>query len=227
MSTAHIDVAAYSLGLLDAKDREDFEAHLAGCQSCLTELGEFAAMADLFAGVRPVSAPGDEPGDAAIADLVARRVAVQRRQTRRRALLAAAASIVLLAGGVAAGLGLASPKAKPVAQLSLTGTRHSATNLISGLRLRGVVGLVSKPWGTQVTLKLSKILGPRNCQLIAVSTTGVRRVLVGWRVPAAGYGVPDHPAPLLIVGGTAIPEQELSEIVIQVVRGPALLTIPI
>jgi len=224
VSIEHIDVAAYSLGLLDRKDREDFEAHLAECQACTAELGEFSAMADLFADHGPVVPEAEEPAQAAVADLVTRRAEAQRRQARQRAWLAAAASIVLLAGGGAAGLGLAPHQAQP-AVAQVTGQRHSATNLAT--KLRGVVGLVSKPWGTQVTLELSKVRGPLDCQLIAVSERGLRRILVGWLVPPAGYGVPGHPAPLVIVGGTSIPRQDLSEIQIQVVHGPTLLTIPI
>lgn len=224
MSIEHIDVAAYSLGLLDQKDREDFEAHLAGCQSCMAELGEFSAMADLFADLGPVTVEAEEPDESSLAHLGARSAAARRRQARQRAWLAAAAGIVLLAGGVAVGLGLAPHKVpSPVAQ-QLIGQRHSSTSLVG---LQGVVGLVSKPWGTQVTLELSKVRGPLDCQLIAVSKKGLRRVVVGWRVPPVGYGVPGHPAPLLIQGGTSIPKQDLSEIIIQVVHGSTLLTIPI
>ena len=64
MSIGHIDVAAYSLGLLDAKDREEFEAHLAQCQTCPAELAEFVAMADLFAGIDPVEAASELEVDA-------------------------------------------------------------------------------------------------------------------------------------------------------------------
>lgn len=224
MSLEHVDVAAYSLGLLDQRDREEFETHLAGCQSCTDELSEFSAMADLFADLGPVSAQASEPDESAITDLLARRAATQRRQTRRRAWLAAAAGIVLIAGGVAGGFVLAPHKGPSAVGQQLIGQRHSSTNLAG---LSGVVGLVSKPWGTQVTLKLSDVRGPLDCQLIAISKTGLRRVMVGWLVPPAGYGVPGHPAPLLIQGGTSIPRQDLSEIDIQVVHGPTLLTIPI
>lgn len=220
MSIDHIDVAAYSLGLLDRKDREDFEVHLAGCHSCMAELSEFSAMADLFADLGPVTVEPEEPDESSLAHLVARRAAARRRQT----WLAVAAGIALLAGGVAVGLGLAPHKTPTPVALQLTGQRHSSTGLAG---VHGVVGLVSKPWGTQVTLELSKVRGPLDCQLIAVSEGGLRRVMVGWRVPAVGYGVPGHPAPLLIQGGTSIPKRDLSEIVIQVVHGPTLLTIPI
>lgn len=221
MSVAHTDVAAYSLGLLDATDREDFEAHLAGCRSCTAELGEFSAMAHLFADLGPVVAQVEEPDQSAVADLVARRAAVRRRQVRQRAWFGAAAGIVLLSVGVAAGFGVA-PSAAPPA----FGQPHSATNPASGLT--GTVGLVTKTWGTQVTLKLSGLetKNALKCQLIAVSKAGLRRVMVGWLVDPPGDGVSGHP-PLLLVGGTWIAKGDLSEIQIQVFQGPTLLTIPI
>lgn len=224
MSAEHTDVAAYSLGLLETSDREEFEAHLAQCPSCPAELADFAALADLFVGVGPVSVENEEPDQAKVADLVSRRAVAARRQTRQRALIALAASLVLLAGGVAAGQAVASPKAV-TSIIRLTGSRHSATNPATGIT--GTVGLVSKPWGTLVTLDLSKITGPKDCQLIAVSRTGKRRVMMGWLVPAAGYGVPGHPAHLLIQGGTSIDLLDLSQIEVELVNGGTLLTIPV
>ncbi len=225
MSVEHTDVAAYSLGLLEASDREDFEAHLAQCPSCPSELADFAAMADLFAGLEPVAAEDEEPDQAAVADLVSRRKAAIRKQTRLRGLIAVAAGVVLLAGGVAAGQAVASPKVVTAPVARITGSRHSATNPATGIT--GVVGLVSKPWGTAVTLDLAKVRGPLDCELIAVSKSGERRVMMGWLVPAAGYGVPGHPAHLLIQGGTSIDLPNLSKIEIEVVHGGTLLTIPV
>jgi len=84
MSVEHTDVAAYSLGLLEAQDRENFEAHLAQCASCPGELADFAEMADLFVGIQPVSDELEVPDQAAVADFVSRRAAVVRRQARQR-----------------------------------------------------------------------------------------------------------------------------------------------
>jgi hypothetical protein len=71
------------------------------------------------------------------------------------------------------------------------------------------------------------VRGPLDCELIAVSKSGERRVMMGWLVPAAGYGVPGHPAHLLIQGGTSIDLPNLSKIEVEVVHGATLLTIPV
>jgi hypothetical protein len=86
---------------------------------------------------------------------------------------------------------------------------------------------VSKPWGTQVTLDLSKVRGPLDCELVAVSRNGERRVVAGWLVPAAGYGVPGHPGHLILEGGTAIATNDLARLEVDVIRGRTLLSIPV
>lgn len=225
--SAHTDVAAYSLGLLDPRDRLEFEAHLADCRSCAAELAEFAGMAELLAGVEPVE-PGpaepaetDDADEAAVVELISRRANALRRRARQRLALAAAACLVLLAGGAAVGMATAPGQASPLAQPA--GQAHSATDKLTGVS--GTVHLVAKPFGTQLTLDLSGVHGPLTCQLIAVSKTGQRVIAVGWRVPAAGYGVPGHPMHLVITGGTAIMPQDLSRVVINVVGGGTLLSI--
>jgi putative zinc finger protein len=223
MSAEHTDIGAYSLGLLDQRDRRAFEDHLASCATCGAELAELGRMSDLLAGVEPVPAASEPPvTEPEVIDLLSRRAAAQRRRSRGQVAAAAAAGIVLLAGGAAAGI--AAHPGSPSA-VALAGQRHSAT--AAGTGVTGTVGLVSMGWGTQVTLDLSKVRGPLTCELISVSRTGQQHVVLSWRVPRAGYGVPGHPAHLLVEGGTPIPRSQLAHFVITVAQGPTLLTIPV
>jgi len=62
--TAHTDVGAYSMGLLEEQDRREFEDHLAGCPACAAEVAELSPMAALLRGVElrevePAGAEGD------------------------------------------------------------------------------------------------------------------------------------------------------------------------
>ena len=224
--TAHTDVGAYSMGLLEEQDKRAFEEHLAGCPACAAELAELSPMAGLLRGVEPVIAAGDEPGEGKVADLIGRRARHQRHRSRWQVALGAAAGIVLVGGGIGLGIAAAPQHAGPPAPaLAMTGQLHSATD--PGTGAAGTVGLVAKAWGTQVTLDLSKVHGPAECELVAVSRTGERRVVMGWLVPAPGDGVPGHPTHLVIRGGTSIPRDELARVDVDVVDGQTLVSIPV
>ncbi len=230
----HTDVGAYSLGLLEEQDRLAFEDHLAGCQSCTAELAQLSPMAGLLRGIEPAGAE-DEPAEtgftkagvteAGVTELIRRRVTQQRRRRRWQVALGAAAGIVLVAGGIGIGVAEAPQHGSAPAAVVLTGQLHSATD--PGTGVAGTVGLAAKPWGTKVTMDLSKVRGPLECELVAVSRTGERRVVAGWLVPAAGYGVPGHPAHLVLEGGTSIPLRDLARIDVDVVNGRTLVSIPV
>ena len=221
MSAEHTDVAAYSLGLLTEQERQEFDDHLASCAACAAELAEFAAMADLFVGVAPVHEPEQPPDQSAVIDLLSRQAGLSRKRNRQRAALAAVACLVLLAGGILAGRAV-TPR-QPSTVVVMAGIRHQAVNPASGIK--GIVGLSPHPWGTAVVLQLAHVRGPLDCELIAVSRSGQQRVMVGWLVPATGYGVPGNPADLLIEGGTSIQMNDLASIKVQVRNGPTLLKI--
>ena len=224
--TAHTDVGAYSMDLLEEQDKRAFEEHLAGCPACAAELAELSPMAGLLRGVEPVIAAGDEPGEGKVADLIGRRARHQRHRSRWQVALGAAAGIVLVGGGIGLGIAAAPQHAGPPAPaLAMTGQLHSATD--PGTGAAGTVGLVAKAWGTQVTLDLSKVHGPAECELVAVSRNGERRVVMGWLVPAPGDGVPGHPAQLVIRGGTSIPRNDLARVDVDVVNGRTLVSIPV
>jgi len=235
--TAHTDVGAYSMGLLEERDRREFEDHLAGCPACAAEVAELSPMAALLRGVEPRGvepagaadgepAAGREPGGGDVTELLRRRARQQRQRRRWQVALGAAAGIVLIGGGIGVGIAAAPQNGPPPPPpLALTGQLHSATD--PGTGVAGTVGLVAKAWGTQVTLDLSKVHGPAECELVAVSRTGERRVVMGWLVTAPGDGVPGHPAHLLIRGGTSIPRSDLSRVDVDVVNGRTLVSIPV
>ena len=218
MSDEHVDVGAYALGLLEDEDSTAFEAHLARCPSCHAELAEFTPMKALLTGVGPVE---DLDG---VADLLSRRAAASRRRVRWTVAVGAAACVAALGGGLAAGFAVA-PNNPPPGTAVLAGQLHSATNPQTGVT--GTVGLVTKTWGTYVSLDLADVHGPLECELIAVSKTGERRVVTGWVVGVPGDGVPGHPAHLLVQGGTAISAADLARFDVIVVNGKTLLSIPV
>jgi len=218
MSDEHVDVGAYALGLLEDEDSTAFEAHLARCPSCHAELAEFTPMKALLTGLGPVE---DRDG---VADLLSRRAAASRRRVRWTVAVGAAACVAALGGGLAAGFAVA-PNNPPPGTAVLAGQLHSATNPQTGVT--GTVGLVTKTWGTYVSLDLADVHGPLECELIAVSKTGERRVVTGWVVGVPGDGVPGHPAHLLVQGGTAISAADLARFDVIVVNGKTLLSIPV
>jgi hypothetical protein len=221
--TVHTDVGAYSMGLLEEHDRREFEDHLRGCAACTAELGELSPMAALLKGVEPASAAGPQADGATVTQLISRRATQQRQRRRWQAVAGAAAGIVLIGGGIGIGAATMSQPAGPAA--AIPGQLHSATD--PGTGATGTVGLLAKAWGTQVTLDLSKVHGPVECQLVAVSRTGERRVVMSWLVPAPGDGVPGHPAHLVIQGGTSIPRSDLAHLDVDVVNGRTLVSIPV
>jgi len=219
----HIDVGAYALGLLEDEDRAAFEAHLAHCPLCHAELAEFSPMKALLTGLGPVESPEDTVSEQGVVDLLSRRAAARRRRVRWAVAVGAAACVAALGGGFAAGFTVA-PNGQAPGTAVLAGQLHSAINAQTGVT--GTVGLVTKAWGTYVTLDLADVHGPLECELIAVSKTGERRVVTGWSVGVPGDGVPGHPAHLLVQGGTAISLANLARFDVIVVNGKTLLSIP-
>ncbi|MEU5988390.1 zf-HC2 domain-containing protein [Spirillospora sp. NPDC047418] len=235
----HTDVGAYALGLLEAGDRRAFEAHLHGCGRCRAELGELSgtagALAELASGAAEpgpeAAAEGDEPSapPAPVLDMVRRRRRADRRFRRTAYAAGTAAAAVALGAGVAVGAALGGDggeerRPPPVAQ-PVTGQQFRAVDASTGAS--GTVGLVDKGWGTQVSLELRGIKGPLRCHLEAVSRSGERSVVAGWRVPDQGYGVPGQPKPLVMQGGTGLDRQDIDHFAVRLDDGGTLLTIPL
>ncbi|SEG80325.1 Putative zinc-finger [Thermomonospora echinospora] len=241
MNTRHIDVGAYALDLLEEPDRRAFEAHLATCARCHEELAALRDVAAALDGMPLLESLPETPAtDAAIVtDLVQRRAGLARRQRRSRVLLSAAAGVVLLAGGAGTGMALAdggderpgpapvvaAPPADGAQALLADGERRTATD--PGTGVSGVVAWESKQWGARVALRLSKVRGPLECRLVAVSPGGRARVVTGWSVPDKGYGVPGSPAPLTVQGGVAVQPAQIERFEVRTDDGRTLLTVPV
>jgi hypothetical protein len=242
----HTDVGAYALELLNDDDRRAFEAHLSTCEPCQAEVADFAGMRDLLSLVKdqetPEAAPEDQtpetaPDEQNVIHMLRRRRTDARRHRRRTSLLMAAAAVILVAGGATAGSaltghrtdmampGMPGTKNGPANQLMLVGERHPATNPATGVS--GTVALMRLPWGTHVGLELSKVSGPLECELVAVSKTGTERVVTGWSVPPAGYGTPAHRDPLDVHGGTSISRDQLARLDVRAIGGETLLSVPV
>jgi hypothetical protein len=224
----HTDVGAYALGLLEERDRRAFEAHLARCRSCAAELGEFAGLHSLLTGVEPSITEQNVPDD--LIGMLRRRKAADRNGRNVRVMLGAAAAVILLGGGVTAGIAITGGPAahqSPGAGANPLGAgeRHSATDKVSGAT--GTVAMESKGWGTKVSLDLGGIRGPLDCELVAVTRTGRKRVVIGWAVPQKGYGVAGSPEHLTVQGGVASPPADIVRFVVKVAGGDDLLTIPV
>lgn len=178
--------------------------------------------------------PVADPRSGPVVDLLRRKADADRSRRRGRTILAIAAGVILLAGGGAIGAVVipdsgAHHLASPAQQLLMTGQRHSATD--TRTKAAGVVALEAKGWGSHVALQLRNIRGPLECELVAVSKSGARRVIAGWSVPPKGYGVPGSPDPLLVHGSSSFKPDQLERFDVVILGGPRdgerLLSVPV
>ncbi|MGJ6965400.1 anti-sigma factor family protein [Streptosporangium sp. G11] len=236
----HTDVGAYALGILEEPDRTAFSHHLATCRSCTAELRELSGVADALAGIGPLGDAGHDagtgdPGPTEVVDLLRRRKAADRRARRGTFVIGAAAAVTLVAGGIAVGSTISGESGSgsvPVGH-SAHGPAEDAYRAgtpLAGKGASGVTGglvLETKGWGTHAALELRGVKGPLECELIAVSRKGERRVVTGWAVPERGYGVPGSPEPLYVHGGVAWGPTGIDHFEVRTNGGDTLLTVTV
>ncbi|MEV0151745.1 MULTISPECIES: zf-HC2 domain-containing protein [unclassified Nonomuraea] len=232
----HTDVGAYALGLLDNDDKAAFEEHLATCPPCAAELADLSGVAGALVGIGPLDDLGPPPsrGEAEVVDLMRRKRTADRRARRGTIVIGLAAAVTLVAGGLTVGTQLGDSGAPPPVaaghhdHLGPAEQFYADGTPVAGTGARGVTGglvIESKAWGTHAALKLSGVKGPLECELVSVSKSGERRVMTGWAVPSAGYGVPGQPDPLYTHGGSPYPLEQIDHFEVVTTKGEKLLTV--
>ncbi|WP_242906993.1 zf-HC2 domain-containing protein [Actinomadura terrae] len=232
----HVDVGAYALGLLEDPDRRAFEGHLRSCPGCAEEFGALRGLAATLEGITPDAGPAPAPPEpVVVADLLRRRARRGRRRRAARAVTGLAAGAVLLAGAAGAGFTAGADhgtSARPEAEAPFPdGPRLTAADAATGAS--GTVTARQALWGSRVGLRLTRVRGPLECELVAVDRAGRGHPVAGWSVPAAGYGLPGSAAPMLTVqGGTALRRSDIARFEVRTTGdrvaggGRVLLTVP-
>jgi hypothetical protein len=250
MSTPqHVDVAAYVLGILDEPDEAAFSQHFAQCRRCRTEFRELSDLPNLLDQLKsgPPHRKGSKPPAMPSKQLLGRvldEVNGVQRGRRTKLLLSAAAAVVLLITAPVVVWQISSGDESPVAgppqapgtsQVEPTTTTGPVSTGVAAARTVGAtnpatgvsasISLEPEPWGTKVGLELRGVLGPMQCQLVAVSKTGESQVAATWTVPANGFGVPDSPDPLRATGGVGMDLENILRFDIRQTNGPDLLVV--
>jgi hypothetical protein len=213
------DLAAETLTGRDELDDPALTSHLRGCRTCLEEYAELREVVHLLSGVEPHEwdgVPVPDPGTAVVraraasppeqpVDSEPGQPVGSARKGRRFALAAAFAAGLLAGGGALAGL---SADEDPPARTEAAKETLRAADPKTGVRAD--VGLREKGWGTEVSLSLGGVTGPRTCSLVAVSTSGRKEVLAHWTVPKKGYGVPGAPDRLNVTSASSLASGDIA-----------------
>jgi anti-sigma-K factor RskA len=175
----HDLLGAYVLGGLDADERRQFEDHLRGCSRCRRDVADCAPLPALLAKVDP-------------ADLAADTTDGGSGNTRRWWVAGAA-----LAGAAAVAVGIAVVTI-PGGTPTTTGTY--AVEEIAG-EVSGMVTLTPKPWGTAVSLDVTKLPREGVFTLRTMDEHGRMEQAANWAAMPSGRGV--------VQGSTSIPMSQL------------------
>lgn len=203
-------LGAYVLGALEPCERAEVERHLTACPHCEHELAELAGLPPLLGRLTLDEVADDTVPDPRIVDRALEQVAAGRQRARRLRLVVAASVLAIL--GLAGGLvpqfvgGSGSP-----------GTTVAATDPVT--HVRATADLVSKPWGTEITLRLSQMPEEERCSLIVRAADGHTETAGTW---ATGYR--DQ---AVLTSPVSVPAAQLRELDVVTFGGQRLVSIPV
>ncbi len=159
--------AAYVLGALDTEERLSYEAHLAGCKTCQSEIQSFSAIPGLLnrAGTDKLIEAPPRVAESMVARIQSEWSELARSRNRWRWVAGAAAVAALV-------LGFASLAPPSEAGIEMV--------VQSGSIATGTVTLDERAWGTAITLELREL--PPNDTYVAwaVDKNGEWQQVASW-----------------------------------------------
>jgi hypothetical protein len=176
--------AAYVLGALSPKDRQEYEQHLRECDNCATAVRELAGMPGLLSRVPPALLPTDAELPGPPEDLLPKLLnRVRAERLRRRvitigtAALAAAACLALVFMIVFRPMIGDQPRAVPTATMSP----------LSNAPVWATIGLEDVDWGTKIDMQCMYEQRPGYNKsgvylLVVVAKDGTEDTVSSWRV---------------------------------------------
>jgi hypothetical protein len=235
-ATTRLALGAYVLGALDASERAEVDAHLAGCAACRDQLLAFAPLPGLLSRLTadeidatPATAPPE-----LLDRTLARLRREQRRARRRQRWSVAVASAAVVVGLFAASATWRSspPAAAPVPAPTVTATRTATATPTTAeepdatltatdpdTRVTATAELHSRAWGTEIGLRLRGVPSDERCRLVAVGADGVGEVAGSWAATYSGS--------LIVTNATSIQASQLRELRVVSFDGRTLVTIPV
>lgn len=197
-------LGAYVLGGLDAADRRTVEDHLPTCAICRDEVAELAVLPGLLHRLTPSEAAADlAPAvptvpTAPTASLLASVTHTVQRQRRRRRLLTAVGGLVAAAvTTVALVFGIQANRTPPVDGTVITlGPVDSAG--------RGEARLITKQWGTAVTLQAWQMPADGPFSLEIYGPNGREECAAVWGRTTDGH--------MVVNGATSLKPEEIRSV---------------
>lgn len=231
---AHLD-GSYVLGALPAAERQDYERHLTGCDTCAASVRDLAGLPGLLAHTSPdvLDLPADE---VSLPATLLPRLTTQVRAHQRRRRWAVAAAATAAAAAVALGAlwipslvdDTDSSLSPPAAAPSDTTPSHTARPMtpLGDVPLTAEVSLEEVAWGTRLSLTCryaSRGSDPRYD--VAASPTGYALVVHtrggGEEQVATWRAVPGRT--LTVEAATALRPDDIARVEIHTTDGVAVL----
>lgn len=211
--------AAYVLGALSPKDRQEYEQHLRECDACATAVRELAGMPGLLSRVPPSMLPADDVRPDPPEDLLPRLLDRVRAERLRRRMIMIGTSALAAAACLALVFMIVF---RPAIGVQPTAIPTATMNPVSDAPVWATIGLQEVGWGTKVDMHCMYEKRPGWNRsgvylLVVVAKDGTEETIGSWKVePGKDARFP---------AATAHPIDEIAAIEVRTASHKTLLTI--